>query len=136
MSCTISQCIIRDLLQEYKEKKAAGAFEVRRPKTTREIAMHNNQLLQDLPQQLYQAFRHGQQERGPVAMWSELLQKQPDAPRPTAEEQEAEADHQREQLLKRIAELEQRGVGALHFLWLAVSNTALKQYIAHKCQTR
>jgi len=104
-------CMIRELLQEYTEKKAAGAFEVRRPKTTREIAMHNNQLLQDLPKQLYQAFQQGQQEQEPVAMWSELLQRQPGAPRPTAEEQEAEAAYQREVLLKKVAELEELGVG-------------------------
>ncbi|KAF6255562.1 hypothetical protein COO60DRAFT_1641403 [Scenedesmus sp. NREL 46B-D3] len=61
------------LVQEYRERKAAGDFEVRRPKTTKEIA------------------------------------ERPTAPRPTADEQEEQAEEQRQQLLRRVQELQEGG---------------------------
>ena len=90
--------VARDLLAEYKKLKGAGAFEVRRPKSTKEIALHNNQLLQQLPAQIFGG-------------WSEAMRQQPAAPRPTAEEVEQLASQQMDDLLRKVAELEKRGVG-------------------------
>jgi DNA-binding transcriptional MerR regulator len=99
-------------VQENTRRKAAGEFEVRRPRTTKEIAVHNNQLLQELPGQMMQAMLQAQQgQRLPAAAWSEALREEPAAPRPTAEEQEAQAEVQQEQLLQRMAELEEDGAG-------------------------
>ncbi len=88
----------RDLLAKYKDLKGAGAFEVRRPKSTKEIALHNNQLLQQLPAQIFGG-------------WSEAMQQQPAAPRPTADEVEQLASQQLEQLMRKAAEFEEQGKG-------------------------
>eukprot|EP00775_Hariotina_reticulata_P005326 gene5326-5562_t len=100
--------VFGELVEEYKEKKAASAFEVTRPRTTKEITTHNNQLLQDLPKLLQHVMQGGPGGR-PIAAWSEQMREQPAAPRPTPEEQEAEADAQIEVLLRRTEELEKRG---------------------------
>lgn len=99
-------------MQEYRERKAAGDFEVRRPKTTKEIAVHNNQLLQELPGQMMQAMLQAQQGKQPAA-WCEAFQERPTAPRPTADEQEEQAEEQRQELLRRVQELQEGGAGAM-----------------------
>lgn len=108
--CTLLHLSCRDLVKEYGEKKAAGVFEVRRPKTTKEIAIHNNQLLQQLPGQIQQALLQAQRGEEP-AWWCQAMQQQPGAPRPTPEEQEQMAEQQREQLLRKAQALEESGVG-------------------------
>jgi hypothetical protein len=41
-------CIYRDLEQRYQQAKADGSFDPFRPRNTREVTQHNNNLLQDL----------------------------------------------------------------------------------------
>lgn len=119
-SCVCCRCCCRDLVTDYRQKKAAGLFEVRRLKTTKEIALHNNQLLQELPGQLQKAFEQFQRGGQPPAWWSEQLQQQPAGPRPTAAEQEQLAQQQTEQMLSKAAELEKEGVGGWQS-WLLVA---------------
>jgi hypothetical protein len=112
-------------VQEYTRRKAAGEFEVRRPRTTKEIAVHNNQLLQDLPGQMMQAMLQAQQGQG-AAAWSDAVRERPAAPRPTAEEQEAEAEAQQQHLLRRMEELQKSGAGklaALQYWQRGMTNT-------------
>lgn len=77
--CPAAAC--RDLVEDYKQKKDAGVFEVRRPKTTKEITIHNNQLLQELPGQIHQAIAAITRGEEPAtAWWSEAQKPQPNAP--------------------------------------------------------
>jgi hypothetical protein len=94
--------------------KEAGEFELRRPKTTKEIAVHNNQLLQQLPGQVMQAMLQVQQGKQPAA-WSDAIMQQPAAPRPTAEEQEQQAEQHRQQLLPRVEDMDKSGEGETWF---------------------
>jgi hypothetical protein len=107
--------------------KEAGEFEVRRPKTTKEIAVHNNQLLQELPGQMMQAMLQVQQGWQPAA-WSDAMLQRPAAPRPTAEEQEQQAEEQRQQLLQRVDDMDKRGAGEkVPWCWQMLILASLQQ---------
>lgn len=98
----------------YKEEKAAGSFEVRRPRTTKEVAVHNNQLMQNMPQ-LVAAYimqnNQQQQQQGGVSAWCQQMQSKPQAPRPSAEEQEQQAAEMLEHLMQRAKQLDDEGIG-------------------------
>jgi Zn-dependent oligopeptidase len=118
-------------VEEYAQKKAAGDFEVQRPKTTKEIAVHNNQLLQGLPGQMMQVMLQAQQAKQPAG-YCEALHEPPAAPRPTAEEQEALAEAQRQELMQRVTELEAGRAGELLVcnLWAAAELASLSEPVA------
>jgi hypothetical protein len=97
-------------LEAYKKLKAENAFEVRKPQTTKELAYHNNQLLQQLLMKLEQ-MAHPAVIAAEMAGWSEAVHEQPQAPRMTAEEMEGAAAQQTQELLKKIQELEEQDAG-------------------------
>jgi hypothetical protein len=86
------------VLDAFKKLKAENAFEVRRPRTTKEVAVHNNQLLQQLLVKLDQMAKPA--TAGEVAGWSQAIYEQPQAPRVTPEEMEDATAQQTEQLRK------------------------------------
>jgi hypothetical protein len=97
------------VLDAFKKLKAENAFEVRRPRTTKEVAVHNNQLLQQLLVKLDQMAKPA--TAGEVAGWSQAIYEQPQAPRVTPEEMEDATAQQTEQLLQRIQELDEQRAG-------------------------
>jgi hypothetical protein len=106
--CCLPAAACRELLGLYKKEKAAGKFEIRRPRTTKEVTLHNNQLMQNMPQ-LVAAFIL--QQQGGVAAWCEEMQRKPSAPRPSADEQEQQAAHELERMMERAEWLDEEGIG-------------------------
>jgi hypothetical protein len=106
--CCLPAAACRELLGLYKKEKAAGKFEIRRPRTTKEVSLHNNQLMQNMPQ-LVAAFIL--QQQGGVAAWCEEMQRKPSAPRPSADEQEQQAAHELERMMERAEWLDEEGIG-------------------------
>jgi len=113
--CLCCGIACRELLALYKEEKAAGSFEVRRPRTTKEVAVHNNQLMQNMPQlvaaYILQNQQQQQQQQGGVSAWCQQMQSKPQAPRPSAEEQEQQAADMLERLVQRAKQLDDEGIG-------------------------
>jgi hypothetical protein len=90
----------RELLDLYMEEKTAGKFEIRRPRTTKEVTLHNNQLMQNMPQLVAAVIP---QQQGGVAAWCEEMQRKPSAPRPSADELE--------RMMERAEWLNEEGIG-------------------------
>lgn len=115
LCCGIGTVACRELLALYKEEKAAGSFEVRRPRTTKEVAVHNNQLMQNMPQLVAAYILQNQQQQqlqqGGVSAWCQQMQSKPQAPRPSAEEQEQQAADMLERLMQRAKQLDDEGIG-------------------------
>lgn len=97
-------------MEAYKQLKAENAFEVRKPQTTKEVAYHNNQLLQQLLMRLEQ-MAHPAVVAAEMAGWSEAVHEQPQAPRMTAEEMEGAAAQQTQELLNKVRKLEEQNAG-------------------------
>jgi hypothetical protein len=99
-------------VESFKQLKAQNAFEVRRPKTTKEIALHNNQLLQQLLMKLDQ-MAHPAAIAADMAGWSQAMHEQPQAPRMSPQEMDEVAAKQIQELLHRVEELEERNAGVM-----------------------
>ena len=83
---------------------------MRRPKTTKEVALHNNQLLQQLLTKLAQ-MAHPAVAAAEMAGWSQAMHEQPQAPRMSPQEVEEATAKKTAELLHRVDELEEAQAG-------------------------
>jgi hypothetical protein len=70
--------------------------------------------MQNMPQLVaayLQQQQQQQQQQGGVSAWCQQMQSKPQAPRPSAEEQEQQAADMLERLMKRAEQLDDEGIG-------------------------